>query len=64
MRTETMTAPKKAKFDRITEADGYKLVPANATARKFCDTYGTAKIRISEALALKIGHDNINWGTA
>jgi len=59
-----MTAPKKAKFDRITESDGYKLVPANAAARKFCQTYGTSKIRMSEAMTLKIGYNSINWGAA
>jgi hypothetical protein len=53
-------APKAAKFNRITEADGYKLVPANAAARKFCAEYGTDKLRMSEAIALKIS--NINWG--
>jgi phage antirepressor YoqD-like protein len=57
---ETKMAPKAAKFDRITEADGYKLVPSNAAARKFCEEYGTDKLRISEAIALKIR--NINWG--
>jgi len=57
-----MTAPKKAKFTKITEADGYKLVPANKTAAKFCDTYGISKIRMSEAISLKIGYDNIVWG--
>ena len=59
-----MNAPKKAKFDRVVENDGYKLVPANATARKFCQTYGISKIRMSEAMTLKIGYDNINWGAA
>lgn len=57
-----MTAPEKAKFDRITETDGYKLIPANLTAKKFCATYGTNKLRMSEAMSLKIGYDNINWG--
>jgi hypothetical protein len=59
--TEKMTAPKKAKFDRITEADGYKLIPANKTAEKFCAAYGTAEIRISEALTIGIRYENINW---
>ena len=59
-----MTAPEKARFDRITEADGYKLIPANKTARTFCATYGTSKLRMSEAIHLKIGYDNINWGAA
>jgi hypothetical protein len=59
-----MTAPKKARFDRITESDGYKLVPANKTAEKFCAAYGTAKIRMSEAIAIGIGYDSINWGAA
>ena len=56
-----MTAPKKAKFTRIEEADGYKLIPANKTAEMFCKEYGTDKIRPSEAISLKIGYDNINW---
>ena len=55
-------APKKAKFDRITEVDGYKLIPANKTAEKFCMEYGTNKIAMSEAISLKIGYDQINWG--
>ena len=59
-----MTVPKKARFDRITENDGYKLVPANKTAEKFCAAYGTEKIRMSEAIAIGIGYDNINWGAA
>lgn len=59
-----MTAPKKARFDRITENDGYKLVPANKVAEKFCAAYGTAKIRMSEAIAIGIGYDSINWGAA
>ena len=59
-----MTVPKKAKFNRIIEIDGYKLVPSNATARKFCQTYGTSKIRMSEAITLKIGYDSIKWGAA
>lgn len=57
-------APKKAKFDRITEADGYKLIPANKAAAKFCEVYGTSKLHMSEAMSLKIGYDNINWGAA
>lgn len=56
-----MTAPKKARFTRITEADGYKLIPANKTAETFCRVYGTAKLRISEAIGLQIAHDQINW---
>lgn len=56
-----MTAPKKAKFNRIVEADGYKFVPANKTAETFCEKYGTSKIRASEAISLKIGYDQINW---
>ena len=56
------TAPKKARFNRITEADGYKFVPANKIAEKFCKEYGTDKIRTSEAMALNIGYDQINWG--
>jgi len=59
-----MTVPKKSKFDRITENDGYKLVPANATARKFCQEYGSSKIRMSEAITLKIGYASINWGAS
>ena len=55
-------APKKAKFDRITEVDGYKLIPANKTAETFCKTYGTSKINMGEAIALKIGYEQINWG--
>lgn len=55
-------APKKAKFYRITKEDGYKLVPANKTAEKFCKEYGTSEIRMSEAISLKIGYDQINWG--
>lgn len=62
--TKKMTAPKKAMFDRITETDGYKLTPANATAKKFCEAYGTNKIRMTEAMSLKIGYDNINWGAS
>jgi hypothetical protein len=57
-----MTAPKKARFNRTTEADGYKLIPANKTAEKFCAEYGTSKIRIAEAMSLKIGYDSINGG--
>lgn len=55
-------APKKAKFDRITKEDGYKLVPANKIAENFCKEYGTSEIRMSEAITLKIGYDQINWG--
>lgn len=54
-------APKKARFNRITKADGYKLVPANKTAEKFCNEYGISEIRMSEAISLKIGYDQINW---
>lgn len=56
-----MTIPKKARFTQITEADGYKLIPANKTAAAFCETYGTAKLRISEAISLRITPEQINW---
>lgn len=55
-------APKKARFDRITKADGYKLVPSNKTAEKFCKEYGICEISMSEAITIKIGYDQINWG--
>lgn len=55
--------PKKAKFDRIAAADGYKLIPANKTAQTFCRGYGTSEIRISEAIEMKIGYEQINWGS-
>lgn len=55
-------APKKAKFTRITEADGYKFIPANKTAEKFCATYGTSKLRATEIMNLKVDPANINWG--
>ena len=58
------TAPKKARFTRITEADGYKFVPANKTAEKFCATYGTSKLRTTEIMALHVDPANINWGPA
>ena len=59
-----MTAPKKAKFDRITEADGYKFVPVNAAAKKFCAEYGTDKLRVTEVIAVGISPEQINWGRA
>lgn len=56
-----INAPKKAKFNRVTEADGYKFVPANKTAEKFCIEYGTSSIRATEVIALNIAYENINW---
>ena len=56
-----MTAPKKARFAQIVEADGYKLVPANKTAATFCADYGTTKLRVTEAISLKIAPEQIIW---
>ena len=56
-----MTAPKKARFDQIVEADGYKFVPANKTAKAFCAAYGTDKMRPSEAITVGITADQINF---
>lgn len=56
-----MTTPKKARFAQIIEADGYKLIPANKTAATFCAAYGTTKLRISEAISLKIAPEQIEW---
>jgi hypothetical protein len=54
-------ATKAARFAKITEADGYKFVPANKAAEKFCVAYGCAKFTASEAMTL-IGYDQIEWG--
>ena len=56
-----MMVPKKARFTKVTEADGYKLVPANKTASAFCKAYGTDKLRVSEAISLKIAPEQITW---